>query len=158
MRRSILPAFSLVILLLGACSSPQPAPMAPAAKDSGAILGVIRAQEAAWNRGEVDGFMSAGYLESPELTFFSQGDVTKGYQPVLARYTKRYKSEGAEMGHLEFSGVETIALGPDAALARGRWQLGFQKKSALGGLFTLVFRRTADGWRIVHDHTSVDAQ
>lgn len=150
--------FASIVLLaaLAACSSTQPAPLPNAQRDAGEILGVIRAQEASWNRGEVDGFMSAGYLESPELTFYSQGDVTKGYQPVLARYTKRYKSEGAEMGHLEFSNVETLSLGADAALARGRWQLSFQKKKPVGGLFTLVFRHTSGGWRIVHDHTSVD--
>jgi beta-aspartyl-peptidase (threonine type) len=44
-------------------------------------------------------------------------------------------------------------LGPDSAFVRGRFQLVMEKDKPTG-LFTLVFKRTADGWRIIHDHTS----
>ncbi len=124
--------------------------------DTGSIEHVVREQEAAWNRGDIDGFMRAGYLRSAELTFYSGGSVTHGFDPVLARYTKRYKSEGKEMGKLAFTKLEVLPLADDVALARGRWDLDFAAEKDVGGLFSLVFRRTSDGWRIVHDHTSVD--
>lgn len=119
------------------------------------IESVVRAQEAAWNRGDVEGFMSAGYWRSPDLVFFSGGDVTHGFEPVLARYVKRYKTGDAEMGKLAFTNVEVVPLSEDAAIVRGRWDLDFDKQPDVGGLFTLVFRRFDAGWRIVHDHTSV---
>ena len=37
--------------------------------------------------------------------------------------------------------------------AFGRWRLE-RAQDAPSGLFTLLFRRTSAGWRIVHDHTS----
>jgi len=101
--------------------------------------------------------MDAGYWHSPDLTFFSGGSVTKGYDAMLAHYKKGYQSEGAEMGHLEFLQIEIQPLGADAQLARGRWQLTYGAKPAVGGLFSLLFKRLPEGWRIVHDHTSVDA-
>jgi beta-aspartyl-peptidase (threonine type) len=122
------------------------------------ILGVVRTQEAAWNRGDVEGFMSAGYWQSPEMTFFSGGDDTRGFEPVLARYVKRYKTGDAEMGKLAFTKLEVILLAEDAAIVRGRWDLDFEKQADVGGLFTLVFRHMRGEWRIVHDHTSVAAK
>lgn len=136
-----------LLLLAGACRT-APVPSAD-------IESVVRAQEAAWNRGDVEGFMSAGYWRSPDMTFYSGGDVTRGFEPVLARYVKRYKTGDAEMGKLAFTGLEFLLLSADAAIARGRWDLDFEKQPDVGGLFTLVFRRLDGGWRIVHDHTSV---
>jgi ketosteroid isomerase-like protein len=151
MRTSVL---VLALLALTACRNSPPAP-GPRASDE--ILAVLRSQVAAWNRGEIEGYMDAGYWHSPELTFYSGGSITKGYDAVLARYTKRYKSAGTEMGQLEFSQIETEALGPDCALARGHWGLVFAGKAPMGGLFTLVLRRLPQGWRVVHAHTSIDA-
>jgi beta-aspartyl-peptidase (threonine type) len=119
------------------------------------IAAIVDEQEAAWNRGDIEGFMKSGYLQSPLLTFFSGGEDTRGFDPVLERYSKRYKSEGAEMGRLAFTKLEVVPLGDDFALARGRWDLDFDKQKDVGGLFSLVFRHPSDGWRIVHDHTSV---
>jgi beta-aspartyl-peptidase (threonine type) len=127
-----------------------PAPAGPPAEE--AIRQVLDAQVAAWNRGDLEGFM-AGYWSSPDLSFFSAGDKTRGWQATLERYRKRYQSGGAEMGRLTFRELEVEVLGPDSAFVRGRWQLE-RKKDRPGGLFTLLFKRLPEGWRIVHDHTS----
>lgn len=112
---------------------------------------VLDAQVAAWNRGDIDGFMR-GYAESNETTFISGDSVTRGWQTVLNRYKKSYDSR-EKMGVLTFSQLEITPLGKDAAVVLGRWQL---KRAAdePNGRFTLIFRRTQSGWRIVHDHTS----
>lgn len=143
----------LALFILLACASCRSTAGGDA---TSSIESIVRAQEAAWNRGDVEGFMSAGYVRSADLTFFSGGSVTHGFEPVLARYTKRYKAEGKEMGRLAFTALEVIPLSGECALARGRWDLDFEKEKDVGGLFSLVFKRTRDGWRIVHDHTSVD--
>ena len=96
----------------------------------------------------------AGYWNSPELTFFSGARMTSVGKPTLDRYRKSYQSEGREMGKLEFSDLNIEALGPDAAFVRGAWKLTMSDGKTPHGLFTLVFRRLPDGWKIVHDHTS----
>jgi ketosteroid isomerase-like protein len=120
-----------------------------------AIRIVLSDQQAAWNRGDVETFMK-GYWNSPELTFAGSSGVTRGWEPVMARYRKNYP-DAAAMGHLDFSEIEVRALGGEAAMVVGRWHLQRTAGEA-GGVFTLVFQRFPEGWRIIHDHTSADAK
>ena len=108
-------------------------------------------QQEAWNRGDIDGFMS-GYARAKETTFVSEDKITRGWETVRDRYRKKY-SDRAKMGTLTFSDLEITPLGKDSALALGRWSLQ-RAQDRPHGRFTLIFRLTNDGWRIVHDHTS----
>jgi beta-aspartyl-peptidase (threonine type) len=121
-----------------------------------AVLKVLRDQEAAWNRGDLDRFMS-GYWRSDDLTFYSGGDVQHGWQATYDRYRKTYQAEGKEMGSLTFDQLLIDPTGPTSALVRGRWQLTFSDGKTAGGLFTLLFREEPQGWCVVHDHTSKQA-
>lgn len=116
-----------------------------------AVLRVLHEQTAAWNRGDLEGFVQ-GYAESDSLRFASGGNVSYGWQGLLARYRKSYPNRAA-MGTLAFTELDVDVLTPDAALVFGRWQLQ-RPHDAPWGYFTLIFRRTEEGWRIVHDHTS----
>jgi uncharacterized protein (TIGR02246 family) len=120
-----------------------------------AVEQVLRTQQEAWNRHDLDGFM-AGYWNSADLTFFSGGKVTSGWQAALDRYRAKYSGPGNEMGKLEFSDLRVEMLGPDAAFVRGAFHLTMSDGKTPHGIFTLVFRRFPDGWKIVHDHTSVE--
>jgi len=125
-----------------------------ASEDTRAAVGqVLRTQQAAWNNHDLDGFMT-GYWKSPELTFFSGANERHGWQETMDRYKATYQSPGHEMGKLEFSSLRVEALGGDAAFVRGEWHLTMPDGKTPHGLFTLVFRKFADGWKIVHDHTS----
>ena len=122
---------------------------------STAIRAVLDEQQAAWNRGDVTAFMK-GYWNSPDLTFAGSSGITRGWEPVTARYCKNYP-DAAAMGHLDFSDIEIRELGSNAALVLGRWRLK-RANDAPGGVFTLVFERFPEGWRIIHDHTSADSK
>ena len=130
------------------CQDPPQPP-----KDSEAIKEVLSAQQAAWNRGDIPTFLK-GYWNSPELTFSGPNGTIRGYNGVLDRYQKAYPDKLA-MGELEFSGLEIRMIGRDAALVLGHWHLR-RKAGDVGGVFTLIFERFADGWRIIHDHTSTE--
>jgi beta-aspartyl-peptidase (threonine type) len=125
------------------------------AADANDIRHVLDSQVAAWNRGDLPGFM-AGYWHSPDLTFFSGATATSGWQPTLERYQKRYQAEGREMGQLDFSNLSIEMLGENAAFVRGRWHLKMRDGKEPKGLFTLIMRHTPDGWKIIHDHTSAE--
>lgn len=129
---------------------------ATTATDAAAIRSVLERQQTAWNRGDIESFMAEGYWHSEELSFYSGGRVSKGFDNVLAGYIKRYREGGAETGQLDFSDLDIAVLSADAALVRGRWKVDFSAKNDAGGLFTLLFRKTDGAWRIVHDHTSSD--
>jgi ketosteroid isomerase-like protein len=119
--------------------------------DKAAISAVLNAQQAAWNRGDVDAFL-VGYWRSPELTFSGSSGVSRGWDGVMARYKKNYPDRAA-MGQLDFSELEFRFLGPDASLVLGHWHLK-RDKGDIGGVFSLVWQRFPEGWKIVHDHTS----
>jgi beta-aspartyl-peptidase (threonine type) len=149
----------LSILLLSILSAPLPAFAAGATHDPRAdIETVIRAQVEAWNGHDLDAFMM-GYWKSPQLTFFAGAKENHGWQAAIDRYRAAYTGPGKEMGKLEFSGLRIEMMGPDAAFVRGAWLLTMPDgKSPDGkkphGLFTLIFRKFPEGWKIVHDHTS----
>jgi L-asparaginase / beta-aspartyl-peptidase len=120
--------------------------------DRAAISAVLKAQQAAWNRGDVDSFL-VGYWQSPELTFSGSSGVSRGWDGVLARYQKNYPNREA-MGELDFSDLEFRFLGSDAALVLGKWHLKRETAGDIGGVFTLVWQKFPQGWKIIHDHTS----
>lgn len=125
-----------------------------------AICMLLDDQVAAWNRGDLVGYMD-GYWRSPQLTFFGGGSVTTGWEETLARYHRRYQAEGKQMGTLTFSNLQIELLGREAAFARGRWSLHFNRPASAGpsdlsGLFTVLLRHLPEGWRIIHDHSCTD--
>ena len=142
-------AFALIALFILAARVPASDTKPDDA--AAAIRGVLEAQQNAWNRGDIDAFMD-GYWHSDQTVFVSGDEVTRGWNTVLERYRKKY-SDRAKMGTLTFSDLEIASLGNDAAVALGRWELKRQHDNP-HGRFTLIFRKTPDGWRIVHDHTS----
>ena len=112
---------------------------------------VLSDQAAAWNKGDIDAFMD-GYARVATLRFASGDTVTYGWQATLARYKQRYPDRAA-MGTLSFTDLDTAILAPDAAVVFGRWHLK-NDQGEPHGLFTLMFRKSGNDWRIVADHTS----
>jgi len=116
-----------------------------------AVRAVIEAQAAAWNRGDVEGYME-GYAKEDTTTFVSGDTITRGWRTVLERYKAHYDTR-EKMGTLAFTELEIKPLSEFYFMATGRWQLT-RAGDTPHGRFTLIFRRTNAGWRIVHDHTS----
>jgi ketosteroid isomerase-like protein len=115
------------------------------------IRSVLRTQQDAWNRGDIDGFMN-GYARSASTVFISEDTIKRGWQTVRDRYKEKY-SNSAKMGTLRFSDLEIALISSDWAVASGRWQLK-RPNDRPHGRFTLILKRLPEGWRIVHDHTS----
>jgi len=124
----------------------------PTTGPEAAVRAILEAQQTAWNEGKVDLFLE-GYWKSDGLTFSGSQGITRGFAGVQERYRRSYPDRQA-MGKLDFTGLEVRLLNPDAALVLGRWHLT-REKGDIGGVFSLVFQRFPEGWRIVHDHTSV---
>jgi beta-aspartyl-peptidase (threonine type) len=115
------------------------------------VQSILRAQEDAWNRSDIDAFMEH-YWKSELLTFSSGGKTTRGWKQTLNRYRERYPTS-EKMGQLKFSGLEITPLSESAALVLGQWNLN-RESEPLSGNFSLVVRKFEDRWLIIHDHTS----
>lgn len=150
-RHSLRAALLLVVLPISISAQSAAGPKKRSDRIIAAVRAVLDAQVDAWNRGDIEGYM-AGYWRSEETVFVSGDSLTRGWQTVLARYKKNYDSR-EKMGTLTFSDLEITPIGTDAAIAIGRWHLQ-RAKDEPQGRFTLIFRKTRQGWRIVHDHTS----
>ncbi len=148
-----------VFLALGTASSTILAGRRPIndqkADPEASVRAILAAQHNAWNEGNVEAFL-LGYWRSESLTFSGSHGITRGFSGVQERYRTSYPDRQA-MGKLDFSGLEVRTLGPDAALVLGHWHLA-REKGDIGGVFSLVFQRFPEGWRIIHDHTSVVAR
>jgi len=123
------------------------------AADRAAIMATLNAQQAAWNRGDVEAFMD-GYWRSPELSFAGANGITRGWDGVLEHYKKAY-ADRAAMGQLDFSQLEFHFVDKGAALTLVRWHLK-REQGDIGGVASLVWQKFPEGWKIVHDHTSAD--
>ena len=151
--KAMITALAAATLIVSAgCTTPAGAGLQTSSDETGASLeSILEDQADAWNRGDIDGFMQ-GYWQSPDLRFASGGTVTRGYDQTLARYKARY-TDRAAMGTLSFTDLETVRLSDSAAALHGRWQLE-RASDAPSGLFTLLFRRFDDGWKIISDTTT----
>jgi uncharacterized protein (TIGR02246 family) len=152
MRRILL----LAILTIGSC---LPVAAQKAAEDEAAIRATMQTQVDAWNRGDIPTFMQT-YEDSEDTTFVGL-TVRKGYQPILKRYQENYATR-EQMGTLSYSDLD-VRLLPDGcakneiAVVTGKFHLertayGAAKKD--DGIFSLVWRKGPQGWKIILDHTS----
>jgi ketosteroid isomerase-like protein len=142
---------SIAILLSSTSSSAQQLQRSRSAQSINAIRAVLDAQRDAWNRGDIEDYME-GYERSKDTVFVSGDNVTRGWQTVLERYKKNYDTR-EKMGVLTFSDLEINLLNETSAVVLGRWMLK-RAQDEPHGRFTLIFKRTKKGWKIVHDHTS----
>jgi ketosteroid isomerase-like protein len=140
----------------GAAAATAPAPRRFEPADRAAISAVLDAQVGAWNRGDLAAYMD-GYARSDALVFTSGGKVRRGWQTTFDQYQARYGQDRTAMGKLVF-GIDTIyPLGADGAVVLGTWSLTNSPHDG-HGIFSVVFERRPEGWRIIHDHTSLAAE
>ncbi len=145
---------TLTLFLFITCTlSAQDAQLKPASRQELDIVKVMLAQEAAWNRGDLEGFAQA-YKDSPDILFITN-TINRGFAGMVDAYRRDYPSKAA-MGNLSFSGLEVHPLDENFAVVIGRYHLERGKKEGgnADGMFSLVFEKTDRGWKIVVDHTT----
>ena len=117
------------------------------------VIKVVLAQEKAWNAGDIDGYLK-GYKESPDTLFLGR-QISRGYTHILEDYRHNYPTR-TSMGTLGFSELEAHPLSDTFAVCIGKYHLDRAKRDggSADGLFSLIFEKTDDGWKIVVDHTT----
>lgn len=144
--------------MLAACR-PAPPPSSPApSTDPVALRQVLLAQfdraAADWNRGDLAGFL-ADYARDSSTTFVDGYRARRGWAFIRDTYAPRF-APGARRDSLRFEEFEVRPLAPDVVLVTARFVLFRAGQTTASGPFTLVMERRADGWKILHDHSSSD--
>jgi ketosteroid isomerase-like protein len=154
------PLFALILLVGGNSTLvAQATPAPPQVADEAAIRAALTAQVAAWNGADIPTLMQ-GYEDSPDTTFIG-ASIGKGFRPILERYQRNY-SNPAQMGTLTFNDLEVRLLPgtcgkTEFAVVTGRFHLERKEKGEAkkdDGIFSLVWRKGPQGWKILLDHTS----
>jgi len=120
-------------------------------KDEKSILSILENQTAAWNRGDINGFMN-GYWQNDSLMFIGKTEVTYGWTNTLNHYKKSYP-DTATMGKLDFTIIQVKRLSVLYYHVVGKWHLR-RSVGDLSGHFTLLFRKFGNHWNIIADHSS----
>lgn len=119
-------------------------------KASKEIVDLMKKQELAWNAGDVEGFMKY-YWKDDSLKFIGKSGITYGWQKTFDNYKKNYPDKTA-MGKLTFVIKNNEQLSNTSVYIIGSWHL--EKEKAVGGYFTLLWKKIKGEWVIVVDHTS----
>src|SRR5262245_1812281 len=132
-----------LLILVAVFAILAPVRAADPAGDEKVVREVLDAQVAAWNKGDIDGFMK-GYWKDEKLTFISGGTITNGWEQTRERYVKRYQADGKDkMGTLSFDELQFESLGAEAAMVRGKFKL-VRGEQTDWGRFTVIFRKLPD--------------
>lgn len=136
--------FAFVFVLFAVCISAEDV--------KGEVTALLKEQDEAWNRGDLDGFLKY-YDHTGKLVFIGSTGEIRDYQVLKQKYEKRYKTADANFGKLTFSDLKVEELSKGLVRAWGKWQVE-QKSETQSGWFSLILRKTPEGWRIIHDHSS----
>jgi uncharacterized protein (TIGR02246 family) len=143
-----------VILALFSCAPQSAAPPTP---DKATVLREMREMmaksAAAWNRGDLDGFIS-DYYPDTSTTYIGRRGIIRGPDSIKAQYATRYFAPGQVRDSLSFENIEVDVLGPDVINTIAWYVLARGDSIVARGPTSLVMRKTANGWKIVHDHSS----
>jgi uncharacterized protein (TIGR02246 family) len=121
------------------------------AAEAAAIRKVIADMEAAWNRGDFEGYM-AGFL-NPGVVFVSRGKFQDGWQGTLDHYIRDYGGAPGSQGALHFHDIKVEMLSADAAQLISRYKLTGGRR-AQEGINTRLMRKVAGRWVIALNHVS----
>lgn len=118
------------------------------------VRALLETQVAAWNRHDLDGFLS-GYRKDEHVVFITPEGSSRGFAELEQRYRKSYNTP-EKFGVLKFENLEFGTVDAKAVVARGSWRL-VREKDSPHGQFALVVCRFPEGWRIVSDFTTVES-
>jgi ketosteroid isomerase-like protein len=151
--RSIFPVL-IFHLATGLAIQGQSTQLKTASQQELDVIKVLLKQEAAWDRGDIDSF-AEGYKNSPDTLFINGNQIQRGFSVMLAGYHRDYPTKEA-MGQLTFSELEVHPIDEKVATCIGKYRLERSKKNggSAEGIFSMIFEKTENGWKIVVDHTT----
>ena len=127
----------------------------PTAAERDALAGEVAAMLAtsakAWNRGDLDAFMT-DYYPGERTSYVTSRGVIHDPARIRERYAPRFAPGGVH-DSLSFENVEVDPLAPDVVHVLAWYVLSRRDSTIARGPTSLVMLRHAGRLRIVHDHS-----
>lgn len=136
--------FAIILLLFAGCAT------APASDPSAQIRAALDVTAAGWNSGNLEQYMS---MYDPDVVSNNSKGFVHGVQGVAETMRAGFWKTGRPLQQLRYDHLDVRMLGPDHALVTGQYILTGGERPERTGWFTTVWKRTAAGWRMVHDHS-----
>jgi len=141
--------FALCLLATLGCASQDHHDHADHATIKAELNQMMHASAEAWTNDDLDAFMLA-FWNSPDLTFAIPTGITRGWQPLKARYAKSINKS-----NLWFTDIEVTPITDGSALVFARFHNVMKEDESYSiGLTTLLCRKIDGNWVITHDHSS----
>lgn len=152
---STVPAAALcaVFFVTAPVSSQKPDPLYTATRQQLDVVKIVLAQENAWNKGDLDGYLSH-YKDAPD-TQAVLASLVRGVDAIRSAYKQNFPNKDA-MGTIEDTDLDVKALGDNYALATGKYHINRSKKSGgpIEGTFMELFEKTQAGWQIIFSQST----
>jgi ketosteroid isomerase-like protein len=144
------PAACLALIAFISCGHAAVVPTPSNSGDAATIRATLDSTAAAWNRGDLNGYLAA-YVDSA-MEMGATG-VETGRSRIEATMKAGFWRTGRPLQTLHYENVEVRPLGGDKALVTGRFVLTGAGRPDRTGVFTTLWLRTAAGWRMFYDHS-----
>jgi ketosteroid isomerase-like protein len=145
---------ALAGLAMPVCAAAQNSdPLFTATRQQLDVVKVVIAQQDAWNKGDLDGYISH-YKDAPD-TQAVLANLVRGLENIRAAFHLNFPNKES-MGNIDDSDVQVRALGENFALATGRYHLTRSKKGGgpIDGTFSELFEKTPAGWQIIFSEST----
>lgn len=120
-------------------------------QDKADVIAVLRAQEKAWSKHDIEGYMQ-GYWKSDSLKFYgSNGKIAYGWNKTLSNYKKNYPTPD-HTGTLKFKVNDITQIQNESYYVMGEYHLTRNVGNA-NGVFLIIFKKIDGKWKVVADLT-----
>ncbi len=142
----------LLAAALAGCAPRASDPAVPRANLATEVETMFARSAAAWNRGDLDTFMT-DYLSGDRTTYVTARGAIHGPAAIRERYAPRF-APGALHDSLSFEGIEIDQLAPGVINVIAQYVLTRGDSVVARGPTSLVMVREDGRLKIVHDHSS----
>lgn len=118
--------------------------------DESQIRAALESTAIGWNEGSLEKYLA---VYTPDATEMRGTGPAGGVEAIEETMKKGFWKTGRPLQTLRYESVVVRMLGKEGALVTGNYILTGGNIPERKGWFTSVWRKTKNGWRMIHDHS-----
>ena len=146
MKKSLLLLAACFLLSVSAFAQTQP----KMNKDEQQLRALLNGTAEGWNRGDLPKYLS---VYTPVATEMRSTGPAGGVEAIEETMKKGFWKTGRPIQNLRYENIVVRMLGKEGALVTGQYILSGADRPDRTGWFTSVWKKTKDGWKMIHDHS-----